>query len=120
MKLFSVIWLKAKALMPAIIVIYVLIWFIAEKHYGLLIPLLTIFVFISLGVLWGEIDVRRKRRQGIYPREGLATMKDVKRLALSGHDDLALRAYLEINDVSLAKGSKAIKEIIDCEKKNPK
>ena len=47
-------------------------------------------------------------------------MNDVKRLALSGHDDLTLRAYLELNDVSLAKGSRAIKAIIENEKQKEK
>ncbi len=88
--------LKAKSLIPVAILALVLYWLAVEKHYGMLIPIIAILLFLIGIVVWDRFDIRKKRRQNLYPEKGHTTMEDVKRLALSGHDELAMRAYLEL------------------------
>jgi len=92
----NVLLLRAKSIIPVAILVLVLYWLTVDKHYGLLIPIIAILLFLIGVVAWDRFDIKKKRRQGLYPEKGQITMEDVKRLALSGHDELSLRAYIEI------------------------
>jgi ribosomal protein L7/L12 len=73
----------------------------------LYIGLFFIFASCVLMVL-AQLQVRKARQKGIYPKKGAANMEDVKRLLSSGYYIFALRAYREIHGVSLKEAKKQV------------
>ena len=68
-------------------------------------------VAIIIGAVMSGLDLRKKRRLGIYPKEGEVTMEDVTRFALNGETSLAVIAYREITGCSLKEAHEAIELI---------
>jgi hypothetical protein len=75
-----------------------------------------IFVFIGtvgIGLISAIISWRglARRRQGILPPAGQATMADVERLVRAGERLAAIRVYREINHVGLAEAKNAVDDL---------
>jgi len=69
-------------------------------------------------VPWCIVSQKRAREKGILPPPGKSTMEDVKRLALSGEQILAIVAYREITGASLKKAEDVVTEIIQSSKED--
>jgi hypothetical protein len=84
------------------------IWLIFAQQYALL----CIYAVSVTGLaIYISVSVRSAKRRGIYP-QGKVEISDVKRLALSGHTTLAIRAYREIKGVNLKTAKNEVNKII--------
>jgi len=107
--------------MPIAVVICLIVWSILEKQqYGFILYVFAIVALISAGMFaWEAIDMKIKRRQGIYPKKGQVTEADVKRLALSGYRSLAVRARVELNYEISKRAENEVDKIIAKDSKGP-
>jgi hypothetical protein len=65
-------------------------------------------VCFAVAIAAGEYRVRKARRLGIYPPKGQVSMYDVERLAKTGHETLAIRAYRELRGGSLREAKRSV------------
>ena len=68
-------------------------------------------VAVGVGIIFKSCRAMARRRQGILPPAGQATMADVERLARAGEHLAAIRVYREIHHVGLAEAKKVIEDL---------
>ncbi|HTV43529.1 MAG TPA: hypothetical protein VMF08_23400 [Candidatus Sulfotelmatobacter sp.] len=70
-----------------------------------------LFVAVAVIIIFKAWRGMVRRRSGILPPAGQATMADVERLVRAGERIAAIHVYREINHVGLAEAKKAIDDL---------
>jgi len=84
--------------------------------------LITFFIIISCFIIFFRyrevFSINQARKRGLYPKEGEATMWDVRRLITQGERELAIRVYREIFETNYKEAKKAVEELESSISKN--
>lgn len=77
--------------------------------YSLIMLLVCALVFFNSYRVWMVNDARRR---GKLPKQGKATMFDVRRLLLEGEKEVAIQLYTEIFNTTPMRAKKDVEELL--------